>query len=86
MYLSIAAVQNLTRDGSLEVDYSPIYLYDGVGVLVPADSEIASVGDLEGLTIGILEASTAEQALIDAADDAGVEIILESFPTLGMRV
>jgi len=29
-----------------------------------------------------LEASTAEQALIDAADDAGVEIILESFPTL----
>ncbi|MBO1350099.1 MAG: transporter substrate-binding domain-containing protein [Hormoscilla sp. GUM202] len=57
--ISIAAVQNLTRDGSLEVDYSPIYLYDGVGVLVPADSEIASVGDLEGWDIGSFDCRTS---------------------------
>jgi len=80
--ISTIVVQNLTRDASLDIDYGPIYFYDGITVLVPADSGVTSVADLDGLTIGMLEASTSAQSLTDAADDAGVEITLETFPTI----
>ena len=80
--ISAVAVQNLTREATLDIDYGPIYFYDGVGVLVNADSGAESVADLDGFAIAALEASTAIVSLEDAADDAGVAIAIETFATI----
>ena len=71
---------NVTRDASLGVDYSPIIFYDGQGVLVRADSDISSLEDLEGLTIGVQEGATSQQNLEDAAELAGIEVNIEVLP------
>lgn len=79
--LSVVAVRNVTREAALDVDYSPVYFYDSVGILVNADSGVESVADLDDFTIGVLEGSTALLSLPEAADDAGVAIALETFLT-----
>lgn len=76
-----AATQNTTRDATLGVDYSPIIFYDGQGILVPADSEVSSLEDLEGLTIGVVEGFTSRKNLLDALELAGVEADLELVPS-----
>ncbi|MGK7904056.1 MAG: transporter substrate-binding domain-containing protein [Hormoscilla sp.] len=65
--------QNVTRDATLGIDYSPIIFYDGQGVLVRADSSITELADLDALTIGVAEGTTSGQNLEDALDSAGVE-------------
>ncbi len=46
----------LYRDASLNIDYSPVHLYDTRAILVKADQKLDSVEDLNGLTIGVSNA------------------------------
>jgi len=77
---AISPTQNVTRDGTLGIDYSPIIFYDGQGLLVRADSGITEFSDLEGLTIGVGEGFVDGPILEDALGDAGIEANIEALP------
>ncbi len=74
-----AAAQTLTRDASQNIDYSTPIFHDGAGILAPVNSGIASITDLDGLTVGVIQDSTAGQSLADASQDADVAVSITSF-------
>jgi ABC-type amino acid transport substrate-binding protein len=75
----IDSTHNLVRDGGLNVDFSPIYLYDSQGLLVRADSGINSVLDLEGRKIGVWDNTTGPDNVRDYLEPLGIEYTLVRF-------
>ena len=56
---------NLVRDASFGVDYSPIYLYTGQGIMVRKNSGIYNLAMLNGRKIGVVANTTSQQNLED---------------------
>ncbi|MFB2917122.1 MULTISPECIES: amino acid ABC transporter substrate-binding protein [Aerosakkonema] len=70
---------SILRDATLGVDYSPTVFFDTQGVLVRANSEITSVQQLPGTTIGVLAGTRSGQNLEDAARRAGITLNIQTF-------
>jgi ABC-type amino acid transport substrate-binding protein len=73
--------QNLVRDASLGVDFSPTYLYTGQGILVRENSGISLLPALNGRRVGTLEGATSLQNLQDALKEFGATFIPVKFAT-----
>ncbi|MGF1498211.1 MAG: LamG-like jellyroll fold domain-containing protein, partial [Elainellaceae cyanobacterium] len=69
------------RDASLNIDFSPLYLYDHQAVVVRKDSGIKNITDLDGKIIGVIEGGTAASNLQNYLEAEGIEFTLEYFST-----
>jgi ABC-type amino acid transport substrate-binding protein len=72
---------SVLRDATLGVDFSPTVFFDTQGVLVRGDSGINSVEQLQGTTIGVLAGTRSQQNLEDAAQQAGITLNIQTFPS-----
>lgn len=69
----------LSRDTLWASTFAPTTFYDGQGIMVNADSGIASLADLEGGTICTNAGTTTEQNITDAMASQGLEFELQTF-------
>jgi general L-amino acid transport system substrate-binding protein len=60
------------RDTELGLNFTATTFYDGQGIMVPVDSGITSLEDLEGGTICVQKGTTTELNLADAMSTAGI--------------
>jgi general L-amino acid transport system substrate-binding protein len=63
---------SLVRDTELGLNFTAVTFYDGQGIMVPLDSGIATLEDLEGGTICVQKGTTTELNLADVMATAGV--------------
>jgi len=63
--LSAQTTWTFSRDNSLGLDFGPIVFHDGQSVMVPADLNVKSIGDLADATICLLSGTTNLQNLED---------------------
>ncbi|MDM3849924.1 MAG: transporter substrate-binding domain-containing protein [Aphanizomenon gracile PMC627.10] len=63
---SNSTTHNLVRDGSVGIDFSKPYFFDGQAILVGLDSGISSLGTLTGRRIGVEANTTAFAGLDDS--------------------
>ena len=63
----------LTRDSEWGATYGPTTYYDGQGFMVPADSGISSVEELDGATICVIAGTTTELNLADTFRARGLD-------------
>jgi general L-amino acid transport system substrate-binding protein len=62
----------LIRDTELGLNFTVTTFYDGQGIMVPTDSGLATLEDLEGGTICVQKGTTTELNLADVMATAGV--------------
>ena len=55
----------ISRDTSLGFNFAPTIFYDGQGMMVPKDSGVENLEDLEGATICVQQGTTTEKNLAD---------------------
>lgn len=77
--ISRNTTNTLTRDTLWASTFAPTTFYDGQGVMVMADSGIASLADLEGGTICTNAGTTTEQNITDAMGKEGLDFELQTF-------
>jgi len=70
---------SLVRDTELGLNFTAATFYDGQGIMVPADSGIDSLDDLEGGTICVQKGTTTELNLADVMSTEGVTYTLAAF-------
>lgn len=63
---------SLVRDTELGLNFAGVTFYDGQGIMVPTDSGIASLSDLEGGTICVQKGTTTELNLADVMATEGI--------------
>jgi len=63
---------SLVRDTELGLNFAGVTFYDGQGIMVPTDSGITSLADLEGGTICVQKGTTTELNLADVMATEGV--------------
>lgn len=73
------ATWTFTRDASLGLDFTGVYLYAGQGFVVRADAGVTRVEDLDGATICIAQGTTLEQNLADWFDARGLKYVALTF-------
>lgn len=73
------ATWTFTRDASLGLDFTGVYLYAGQGFVVRADSGVKRVEELDGATICIAQGTTLEQNLADWFDARGLKYTALTF-------
>jgi ABC-type amino acid transport substrate-binding protein len=78
---AMGVTDNLVRDASLGIDFSPTYIYTGQGILVRADSGIKFLPDLNGRTIGVSSGTTSLANLEDALAEIGATFTPKVYPT-----
>jgi hypothetical protein len=78
---AMGVTDNLVRDASLGIDFSPTYIYTGQGILVRADSGIKFLPDLNGRTIGVGSGTTSLANLEDALAEIGATFTPKVYPT-----
>ena len=61
-----------SRDADLNVAFAPTTFYDGAGIMVKADSGVASVNELAGSTICILDGTSTQGAVSDYFAENGL--------------
>ncbi|WP_445488623.1 transporter substrate-binding domain-containing protein [Niallia sp. 03133] len=67
------------RDAEVGLSFAPVTFYDGQGIMVPKDSGIKTLKDLEGKTIGVETGTTTELNLADQMKAAGVNYKAQTF-------
>ncbi|MFT8321208.1 MAG: amino acid ABC transporter substrate-binding protein [Bacillus sp. (in: firmicutes)] len=67
------------RDAEVGLSFAPVTFYDGQGIMVPKDSGIKTLKDLEGKTIGVETGTTTELNLADQMKAAGVTYKAQTF-------
>jgi len=70
--LSRNTTWSLVRDTELGLNFTVTTFYDGQGIMVPKDSGLATLKDLEGGTICVQKGTTTELNLADVMATAGV--------------
>lgn len=70
----IAAALTKTPERAEQVDFSLTYFMDSQRLLVPEDSEIAGVCDLEGRKVAAIEGSTSLDNIRSAAAECGFDL------------
>ena len=73
----VASAMTITADREKNLDFSDGYYDSEQSLLVPADSTIASIGDLSGKKVGVQQGTTGKQYAEDNA--TGADIV--SFPS-----
>jgi polar amino acid transport system substrate-binding protein len=73
----VASAMTITPDREKNLDFSDGYYDSEQSLLVPADSDIASIGDLAGKKVGVQQGTTGKQYAEDNA--TGADIV--SFPS-----
>jgi general L-amino acid transport system substrate-binding protein len=63
---------SLARDTELGLNFAATTFYDGQGIMVPADSGIAALEDLDGGTICVQKGTTTELNLADVMASEGI--------------
>lgn len=63
---------SLVRDTELGLNFASTTFYDGQGIMVPTDSGIATLADLEGGTICVQKGTTTELNLADVMATEGI--------------
>lgn len=63
---------SLVRDTELGLNFAPTTFYDGQGMMVPVDSGITALTDLEGGTICVQKGTTTELNLADVMSTEGI--------------
>lgn len=63
---------SLTRDTELGLNFPAVTFYDGQGIMVPADSGLTALSDLEGATICVQKGTTTELNLADIMATEGI--------------
>jgi len=76
---SHSATHNLVRDAVGGVDFAPVGLFDGQVVSAPIDSDIDSLEDLEGLSLGVFSGTTSEENIIEVLDELDITVDLVTF-------
>lgn len=71
--LSQAATVTLSREASVGVDFAPVVLYDGQGVMVTQASGIKDVSGLAGKSICVQSGTTTEKNLTDQMRKRGIQ-------------
>jgi putative glutamine transport system substrate-binding protein len=77
----VIATFTITEERKKSYNFSDPYFVDGVALLVKKSSNIKSVKDLGGKTIGVAQSATSRKALQEAADKAGVAVKFLEFGT-----
>ncbi|MBV6626937.1 MAG: DUF4347 domain-containing protein [Rivularia sp. (in: Bacteria)] len=72
---------NLVRDASFGIDYSPIYLYTGQGVMIRKNSGISNLAMLNGRKIGVVANTTSKQNLEDELFELGGTVLINIYDT-----
>ncbi|MGP7819155.1 amino acid ABC transporter substrate-binding protein [Niallia sp. 01092] len=67
------------RDAEVGLSFATVTFYDGQGIMVPKDSGIKTLKDLEGKTIGVETGTTTELNLADQMKAAGVNYKAQTF-------
>lgn len=67
------------RDAEVGLSFAPVTFYDGQGIMVPKDSGIKTLKDLEGKTIGVETGTTTELNLADQMKAAGVNYTAQPY-------
>lgn len=70
--LSRNTTWSLVRDTELGLNFTAVTFYDGQGIMVPKDSGITTLKDLEGGTICVQKGTTTELNLADVMATEGV--------------
>lgn len=65
---------SLSREAGLKVQFAGILLYDGQGFMVPADSGIKSVAQLNGATVCVEKGTTHDRNLADYFTAQGLSV------------
>ncbi|MCC7411479.1 MAG: amino acid ABC transporter substrate-binding protein [Gammaproteobacteria bacterium] len=78
------ATWTFTRDTTLGLDYTGVYLYTGQGFVVRADAGVRRVADLDGATICVAQGTTLEQNLADYFDQHGLHYTPVTFADIDM--
>ncbi|OIJ18734.1 amino acid ABC transporter substrate-binding protein [Anaerobacillus alkalidiazotrophicus] len=63
----------LSRDVEVGLAFGPTTFYDGQGMMVPRDSGITSIEELEGTRIGVEQGTTTELNLMDQMRKRGID-------------
>ncbi|MBX3015056.1 MAG: amino acid ABC transporter substrate-binding protein [Caldilineaceae bacterium] len=64
--------RTMSRDTDLGANFGPVTFYDGQGIMVRKDSNVATLEDLEGASICVQTGTTTELNLADQMAAAGV--------------
>ncbi|HEX7003260.1 MAG TPA: amino acid ABC transporter substrate-binding protein [Trueperaceae bacterium] len=75
-----------TRDTELGLNFAPTTFYDGQGFMVPRDSGIDTLQDLQGLRIGVQIGTTTELNLADVLGALGIDYTPVTFETADQLV
>ncbi len=69
------------KKGTVGLDFGPTIFYDGLGLMVRADSKLTKATDLANQTICVARNTTSESGLIDYFQQIGTPIITRTFDT-----
>ncbi|UUW87671.1 ABC transporter substrate-binding protein [Pimelobacter simplex] len=67
-----ASAMTITDDRKKNLDFSDGYYDSKQSLLVPADSKIASIGDLKGVKVGVQQGTTGKTYTEENAEDADI--------------
>ena len=70
---------NSGLDAALNIDYSPVYLYDNQALLVRESSNIDNIVDLQDKKIGVVKNTASEQNLASYFKDEDISFISQTF-------
>ena len=74
-----------SRDGDLAFDFAPVTYYDGQQLMARASDGFtrdSTVADVAGATVCATAGTTTEKNIAEAADAAGIDIVLQTFEDL----
>jgi putative glutamine transport system substrate-binding protein len=70
----VFSTMTANEERAQQIDFSDCYYVAGQSLLVPVDSAIASIADLDGKTVGTVKASTSEKNIREKSPGAKVEL------------
>lgn len=77
----IIATMTVTEQRKTEVDFSPVYYTDGIGMLVLKDGGIKGLKDMNGKTLGVVKGATTGPRMQEQAKKLSIDLKLAEFDT-----
>lgn len=75
----VVATMTITEQRKQEVDFSPVYYTDGIGLLVPKSLGVSDLKGMAGKTVGVVKNASTGPRLSDKAKELGVDISFAEF-------
>ena len=77
----ILATFTITPERRETYNFSTPYYTDAVGLLVKTDSAYNSLADMDGALVGVAQSATAKDAILAAAEEAGITVNIDEYAT-----